>query len=96
MLASELSESLRRNLLWERQQKNLTRNAMLKRRHTTHDLVRLQQDEAQANAAVAAAGGGTSRLGSASASRQPALSSSSRDVGYRDKAAEFDMHDAVW
>ncbi|KAK9324552.1 hypothetical protein V1517DRAFT_316782 [Lipomyces orientalis] len=41
MLATELSESLRRNLLWERQQKNVTAAALLKRRHTSHDVANL-------------------------------------------------------
>ncbi|KAJ8101124.1 hypothetical protein POJ06DRAFT_89158 [Lipomyces tetrasporus] len=41
MLATELSESLRRNLLWERQQKNVTTAAILKRRHTSHDVANL-------------------------------------------------------
>ncbi|KAK9495045.1 hypothetical protein V1508DRAFT_240953 [Lipomyces doorenjongii] len=41
MLATELSESLRRNLLWERQQKNVTTAALLKRRHTSHDVANL-------------------------------------------------------
>lgn len=36
MLATELTPSLRRNLLWERQQKNSTATAVLKRRHTAH------------------------------------------------------------
>jgi len=38
MLASELSESLRRNLLWERQHR-----ALIKRRHTSNDLARLKE-----------------------------------------------------
>jgi Protein of unknown function (DUF3295)/Fungal protein of unknown function (DUF1752) len=37
MLASELTESLRRHLLWERQQKSTTANAVYKRRHTAHN-----------------------------------------------------------
>lgn len=37
MLATELTESLRHHLLWERQQKSSTANAFLKRRHTAHD-----------------------------------------------------------
>lgn len=37
MLATELTVSLRQNLLWERQQKSQTANAVLKRRHTAHD-----------------------------------------------------------
>ena len=43
MLATELTESLRRQLLWERQQKSSTANAVLKRRHTSHDVARLKQ-----------------------------------------------------
>lgn len=44
MLGTELTESLRKNLLWERQQKNSTSNAALafKRRHTSNDLKNLQ------------------------------------------------------
>ncbi|KAK9464015.1 uncharacterized protein V1516DRAFT_617954, partial [Lipomyces oligophaga] len=41
MLATELSESLRRNLLWERQQKTVSSRAVLKRRHTTQDMSNL-------------------------------------------------------
>jgi len=46
MLASELSESLRRNLLWERQHRAMTNcntTAALKRRHTSNDLARLKE-----------------------------------------------------
>ncbi|KAK8038400.1 hypothetical protein PG994_015167 [Apiospora phragmitis] len=43
MLHRELTESLRRQLLWERQQKTSTANAVLKRRHTSHDVARLKQ-----------------------------------------------------
>lgn len=43
MLATELTPSLRRNLLWERQQKNQTASAVLKRRHTAHDVAHLKQ-----------------------------------------------------
>ncbi|KAI1430623.1 DUF1752-domain-containing protein [Xylaria sp. CBS 124048] len=43
MLATELTESLRRQLLWERQQKSSTANAVLKRRHTSHDVTNLKQ-----------------------------------------------------
>ncbi|TEA20286.1 Uncharacterized protein C8034_v000181 [Colletotrichum sidae] len=43
MLSTELTESLRRNLLWERQQKSSTANAVLKRRHTSHDVANLKQ-----------------------------------------------------
>lgn len=42
MLATELTESLRRHLLWERQQKSSTANAVLKRRHTSHDVANLK------------------------------------------------------
>ena len=43
MLATELTESLRRHLLWERQQKTSTANAVLKRRHTSHNVANLKQ-----------------------------------------------------
>ncbi|KAH7021635.1 uncharacterized protein B0I36DRAFT_34200 [Microdochium trichocladiopsis] len=43
MLANELTESVRRQLLWERQQKTSTANAVLKRRHTSHDVANLKQ-----------------------------------------------------
>lgn len=43
MLHTELTESLRRHLLWERQQKSSTANAVLKRRHTSHDVANLKQ-----------------------------------------------------
>ncbi|KAI9672974.1 MAG: hypothetical protein M1817_003138 [Caeruleum heppii] len=43
MLATELTESLRRHLLWERQQKNTTATAVLKRRHTAHDVANLSE-----------------------------------------------------
>ncbi|ODM17524.1 hypothetical protein SI65_07199 [Aspergillus cristatus] len=43
MLATELTESLRHHLLWERQQKSATANAFLKRRHTAHDMANLQE-----------------------------------------------------
>ncbi|KAI9794624.1 MAG: hypothetical protein M1816_004511 [Peltula sp. TS41687] len=42
MLGTELTESLRKHLLWERQHKNTTANA-LKRRHTAHDVANLQE-----------------------------------------------------
>lgn len=43
MLATELTESLRRHLLWERSQKSSTANAVLKRRHTSQDVANLKQ-----------------------------------------------------
>lgn len=43
MLAAELPESLRKHLLWERQQKSTTANAVLKRRHTAHDMANIQE-----------------------------------------------------
>lgn len=43
MLSTELTESLRRHLLWERQQKTSTANAVLKRRHTSQDVANLRQ-----------------------------------------------------
>jgi len=43
MLSTELTVSLRQHLLWERQQKSQTANAVLKRRHTAHDVANLKQ-----------------------------------------------------
>ena len=43
MLATEFTESLRKHLLWERQQKSTTANAVLKRRHTAFDVANLQE-----------------------------------------------------
>ncbi|KAF2152942.1 DUF1752-domain-containing protein [Myriangium duriaei CBS 260.36] len=43
MLSSELTESLRKNLLWERQHKSSQNVAALKRRHTSHDIKNLKQ-----------------------------------------------------
>ena len=43
MLATELTQSLRKHLLWERQQKSTTANAVLKRRHTAHDVANLHE-----------------------------------------------------
>lgn len=48
MLASELTVSLRQHLLWERKQKTQTANAVLKRRHTAHDVANLKQYPEQA------------------------------------------------
>jgi len=45
MLSTEMTESLRKHVLWERQQKKATANAVLKRRHTAHNLVKLREDE---------------------------------------------------
>lgn len=42
MLATEMTESLRKNVLWERQQKKATTNAVIKRRHTAQNLTSLQ------------------------------------------------------
>lgn len=42
MLATEMTESLRKNVLWERQQKKATTNAIIKRRHTAQNLTNLQ------------------------------------------------------
>jgi hypothetical protein len=47
MLASELSESLRKHLIRERQQKNSTAAAVLKRCHTTQDVANLQDYPSQ-------------------------------------------------
>jgi hypothetical protein len=43
MLATELTVSLRKSLLWERRQKSTTANAFLKRRHTAQNMAHLQK-----------------------------------------------------
>ena len=43
MLASEMTESLRKHLLWERQQISTTAKAVLKRRHTAFDVTKLSE-----------------------------------------------------
>ncbi|KZL63378.1 duf1752 domain containing protein [Colletotrichum incanum] len=43
MFATELTESLRRNLLWEHQQKSRTANDVLTRGHISHDGINLEQ-----------------------------------------------------
>lgn len=47
MIATELSDSLRRNLLWERAQKTKTTAAVLKRRNTAQDFAVYQKVDAQ-------------------------------------------------
>lgn len=41
MLSTELTESLRKNLLWERQQKSQTANAFLKRSRNAQSMANL-------------------------------------------------------
>ena len=43
MLATELTESLRKHLLWERQQKNATTNAVAKRQQSAANLPALRR-----------------------------------------------------
>ncbi|KAK2021894.1 DUF1752-domain-containing protein [Colletotrichum zoysiae] len=43
MFTAELQESLCRHILWERRQKFSTANAVLRRRHTSHDVANLKQ-----------------------------------------------------
>ncbi|GAB7355352.1 hypothetical protein MBLNU459_g5879t1 [Dothideomycetes sp. NU459] len=43
MLSTELTESLRKNLLWERQHKSSNNLAAMKRRHTSQDVKNLKQ-----------------------------------------------------
>jgi hypothetical protein len=42
MITTELTGSLQKNVLWERQQKNTTANAVYKRRHTSIEITKLQ------------------------------------------------------
>ena len=43
VLATELSKSFRRHMLWERSQETSTADPVLKRRHTSYDLANLKQ-----------------------------------------------------
>ncbi|KAF2858689.1 DUF1752-domain-containing protein [Piedraia hortae CBS 480.64] len=43
MLSTELTESLRKNLLWERQYRSTSNLMKMKRRHTTQDMTKLRQ-----------------------------------------------------
>ena len=43
MLQTELTESLRKHLIWERQVRGSTTNAVLKRRHTSNDVKNLRE-----------------------------------------------------
>jgi hypothetical protein len=43
MLSTELTESLRRNVLDEQKQKSSTANVVLRRRHTSHHVANLKQ-----------------------------------------------------
>ncbi|KAJ0100741.1 hypothetical protein J7T55_014280 [Diaporthe amygdali] len=47
MMSTELTESLRRHILWERSQKTSTANAVLKRRHTSQDVANLSSNPQQ-------------------------------------------------
>src|SRR5271154_2039335 len=49
MLATELPESLRKHLLWERKQKNTTAHAVFKRRHTAQNLAILHEHPGSRN-----------------------------------------------
>ncbi|KAH8695809.1 hypothetical protein GQ44DRAFT_634561 [Phaeosphaeriaceae sp. PMI808] len=49
MLQSELTSSLRQNLLWERQQKNATNNAVAKRQHSAISLPALRRAATTSN-----------------------------------------------
>ncbi|KAF1984905.1 DUF1752-domain-containing protein [Aulographum hederae CBS 113979] len=53
MLATELTESLRKHLLWERQHKNSTNNAAIKRRHTSTDVKNLKHYPGESLASLA-------------------------------------------
>lgn len=52
MLATEMTESLRMSVLWERQQKKATTNAIIKRRHTAQTLTNLQNYPGEAAKAL--------------------------------------------
>jgi hypothetical protein len=77
MLATELTESLRRHLLWERQQKSTTANAVFKRRHTTHDMANLQEYPGPKDATVSRVPGSGVPAGADTATDKDASKNSS-------------------
>ncbi|OQD74039.1 hypothetical protein PENDEC_c012G07041 [Penicillium decumbens] len=85
MLATELTESLRRHLLWERQQKSATANAFLKRRHTAHDMKNLQEYPKGPHRAP----GGPSTSGEANAGNQARDKDLSKNGSWTNYATDY-------
>lgn len=79
MLATELTESLRRHLLWERQQKNTTATAVFKRRHTTHDMANLKEYPGPKGAPAAA---GTTACGAQRGSGEGSAKDTSKNSSW--------------
>ncbi|KAJ5662012.1 uncharacterized protein N7477_009628 [Penicillium maclennaniae] len=89
MLATELTESLRRHLLWERQQKSATANAFLKRRHTAHDMKNLQEYPKGPHRAPGAGPSGPSGSGDANAGSQARDKDLSKNGSWTNYATDY-------
>ncbi|KAJ5495789.1 hypothetical protein N7539_000905 [Penicillium diatomitis] len=92
MLATELTESLRRHLLWERQQKSATANAFLKRRHTAHDVKNLQEypkGQGRPHAAATAAPAGAPAAKENQASNQTRDKDSLKNGSWSNYATDY-------
>jgi hypothetical protein len=95
MLATELTESLRRHLLWERQQKSATANAFLKRRHTAHDVKNLQEYPGQKGPHRATGAAGSSAAGDSHA-RDKDLAKNGSWTNYTTDYGPWEYHVKGW
>ncbi|KAJ5093915.1 Protein of unknown function DUF3295 [Penicillium angulare] len=95
MLATELTESLRRHLLWERQQKSATANAFMKRRHTAHDMKNLQEYPGP-KGPHRAPGQGTSASGEGNNSRDKDFSKNGSWTNYATDYGPWEYHAKGW
>ncbi|KAJ6028542.1 Protein of unknown function DUF3295 [Penicillium herquei] len=95
MLATELTESLRRHLLWERQQKSATANAFLKRRHTAHDVKNLQEYPGP-KGPHRLPGAGTSASGEGNHARDKDLAKNGSWTNYATDYGPWEYHAKGW
>jgi hypothetical protein len=96
MLATELTESLRRHLLWERQQKGATANAFLKRRHTAHDMKNLQEYPKGPHRAPGAGPSGPGDANTGSQARDKDLSKNGSWTNYATDYGPWEYHVKGW
>lgn len=98
MLATELTESLRRHLLWERQQKSATANAFLKRRHTAHDMKNLQEYPGPRGPHRAPGGGpaGAGDMNAGNQARDKDLSKNGSWTNYATDYGPWEYHVKGW
>jgi hypothetical protein len=96
MLATELTESLRRHLLWERQQKGATANAFLKRRHTAHDMKNLQEYPKGPHRTPGAGPSGSGDANAGSQARDKDLSKNGSWTNYATDYGPWEYHVKGW